>query len=234
VTKQENIEKTGHIPADMVLENQMQADSVHAGSYDEVRYCSVCQAELSRTQIVVAATGQNETTIEALTIPVVPETSSDTGNDNDSQQKAEDSTQTDMVEIAADAKAEPSKVTVASTGKVLKDTKKNSRYLVTSKKNKTVQYFGSIKKKKSTVFIPDTVKIGGVTYKVTSISADAFYGCKKLKSITIQSTKLTEIGENAFESVSGKVTVKVPAAKWKAYKKLLKSCGYKGKVQKVR
>jgi hypothetical protein len=153
----------------------------------------------------------------------------------------------------------PSKVTVASVGTVLKDAKTNSKYVVTSKKSKTVQYSGTTKKNISSVSVPATVKISGVTYKVTSIAANAFknnkklqkvtigsnvgkigknafYGCKNLKSVTIRSTKLTSkaLGKNVFKGISSKAVIKVPTKKWKSYKKLLASSGFKGKVQKVR
>ena len=39
-----------HTPADAVRENEVAATCTDAGSYDEVVYCSVCKAEISRTQ----------------------------------------------------------------------------------------------------------------------------------------------------------------------------------------
>ena len=58
---------------------------------------------------------------------------------------------------------------------------------------------------------------------VKAIGKNAFYKCAKLKTITIQTTKLTSktVGANAFKGVYKKVTVKVPAKKLKAYKTLL-------------
>ena len=40
----------GHSPAAAVRENEVAATCAAAGSYDEVVYCSVCNAEISRTQ----------------------------------------------------------------------------------------------------------------------------------------------------------------------------------------
>ena len=99
-------------------------------------------------------------------------------------------------------------------------------------------------------YIPDTVTIDGVVYKVTSvgekafyknmalkkivigscvekISSKAFYGCTSLNSIVINSTKISngKVGANAFKKVSKNVKVYVPASKYKAYKKLLKKAG---------
>lgn len=42
--------KAAHTPADAVRENEVAATCTAAGSYDEVVYCSVCKAEISRTQ----------------------------------------------------------------------------------------------------------------------------------------------------------------------------------------
>ncbi len=87
--------------------------------------------------------------------------------------------------------------------------------------NPTVEYVASTNKSSKTVKVPDTVTIGGVSYKVTSvkdkafkgnkkltsvtvgknvtsIGKDAFKGCANLKSVTINSTKLKTIGANAF------------------------------------
>lgn len=69
--------------------------------------------------------------------------------------------------------------------------------------------------------------------KCTKIGANAFNGCKKMKTITIKSTKLTSksVSANAFKGLSKNVTIKVPKKQLKAYKKLLKKKGFKGKVK---
>ena len=76
------------------------------------------------------------------------------------------------------------------------------------------------------ITIPSTVK---------KIGKEAFYGCKKLKNVTIKTTKLTKktVGKNAFKGVHSKDKVKVPKKKLKAYKKILKARGIKGKKQKI-
>ncbi len=50
---QEVVPATGHTPGQVVLENQKPASYTEAGSYDEVVYCSVCNAELSRVTISI-------------------------------------------------------------------------------------------------------------------------------------------------------------------------------------
>ena len=66
---------------------------------------------------------------------------------------------------------------------------------------------------------------------VKGIPARAFGGCKALKRITIKSGKLKKGGRNAFKGIHAKAVIKVPKAKLKAYKKLLKN---KGQGKKVR
>lgn len=72
------------------------------------------------------------------------------------------------------------------------------------------------------ITIRNTVKIGNKTVKVTKISKNAFKGCNKLKKVTIQAKSLKSIGKNAFKGIAKKAVIKVPKAKKKAYKKLLK------------
>lgn len=139
----------------------------------------------------------------------------------------------------------------AKKGKKLTDSK-GAIYKVTSDKtgSPTVEYSAAAKGAKGTITIPAQVTIKGVTYKVTSVGASAcrnragitkviigknvkkignrvFSGCKKLKKVTIKTTKLTEstVGSNAFSGISSRVVVKVPESKVKAYRKLFKKKG---------
>lgn len=84
-------------------------------------------------------------------------------------------------------------------------------------------------KKVKAITIRNTVKINGKTLKVTKINKNAFKGCKKLKKVTIQAKSLKSIGKNAFKGIAKKAVIKVPKAKKKAYKKLLK----KAKIAKT-
>lgn len=130
-------------------------------------------------------------------------------------------------------------------------TAKGASYQVTSaaEKNPTVVYKGS-KKQKASVTIPDTVTIDKVTYKVTSIVANAFknnkklkkvvigknvtkigkkafYGCSKLKKITVKTTKLTKknVGSQAFKGIHKKAAFKVPKKKISSYRKVFRARG---------
>lgn len=105
----------------------------------------------------------------------------------------------------------------------------NLRYQKLSRNKVSVVGVTSKKVKKLT--IPAAITIQGKKYTVTAIGSKAFSGCKNLKQVTIKSKKITKIGKNAFQNVSKKAVIKVPKSKKKAYKKLLKKVGYKGKVK---
>ncbi|MBR4661368.1 MAG: hypothetical protein IKO92_01405, partial [Clostridia bacterium] len=58
-TKTETIPAKGHTPAEAVKENETAPTCTAAGKYDEVVYCSVCSAELSRGTKTVEALGHD-------------------------------------------------------------------------------------------------------------------------------------------------------------------------------
>lgn len=134
----------------------------------------------------------------------------------------------------------PPKNTVRSIGTL--------KYKVTKSaaKNGSVSVVGVKNRKITKVMIPATVKINGYSFLVTEIGSKALYNCKKLKSVTvgknvkkigskvfykdkklkkmtIKSKKLKTVGKSALKGISKKAVIKVPKAKKKAYKKLLKN-----------
>ncbi|MCI8562110.1 MAG: type I pullulanase [Lachnospiraceae bacterium] len=140
-------------------------------------------------------------------------------------------------------------------GTKIKDKNSNGIYRVTKTgKNGTVEYQKPLSQK-GTVTIPKTIKADGKTYKVTSIAANtfknskklakvvigsnvakigknAFYGCKSLKNIVINTTKLKKatVGAKAFKGTPAKAVVKVPKGKLKTYKKILQAKGLNKKA----
>ena len=56
----EEIDALGHTSGSIVVENNVAPDCVNNGSYDNVVYCTVCDAELSRETITVNALGHTE------------------------------------------------------------------------------------------------------------------------------------------------------------------------------
>ena len=100
-------------------------------------------------------------------------------------------------------------------------------------------------KRFASLTIADTVVIGDVRFKITSVSANAFsrytalknvtignnvtsiganafLSCKNLKKMTIKSAKLKSVGAKAFSGTYNKITFAVPRNKATAYKKLIK------------
>ena len=121
-------------------------------------------------------------------------------------------------------------------------------------KNGTVALVKPRKATEKKFTVPGTVKIDGVTFKVTEISknafknnkkltqviigknvskigANAFNGAKKLKKITIKSTQLKKVGSKAFKGIDKKCKIKVPKKKLTRYKRLLKGKGQKASVK---
>jgi len=87
----------------------------------------------------------------------------------------------------------------------------NGIYQVTksTSSKKEVTYVKPKSSKKSTVTIPDTVKINRLTYKVTSVAASALSRNKKVSKVTV-GKNVTFIGKNAFKKCTKlkKVTLK--------------------------
>lgn len=148
-----------------------------------------------------------------------------------------------------------SKLGLPQKGKTVTEPVSKNNYKVTklATKNGTVELF-KVDKTKGSVMVPDTITVDGVTYKVTSISkntfknnkklkkliigknvktigANAFYGCKNLKTVAIKSTQIKTVGKSAFKGINPKAKIKVPKSKWKAYKKMFSKKGQKSTVQ---
>ena len=135
---------------------------------------------------------------------------------------------------------------------VVQKVSKNVTYRVLDAKKKTavvVGVGGKKGKKVTSVTIAKTIKINGVTYKVTKIGKNAFKGCKYLKKVTIGSNVkkiekgafancktlasinmkkangITSIGSKAFSKISTKAKVSVPSKKLSKYTRMLKKAG---------
>lgn len=69
--------------------------------------------------------------------------------------------------------------------------------------------------------------------KTESIGKKVFYECRNLKKIVIKTKKLTngKIGNRTFYGISSKAVIIVPKDRFKTYQKLLKTCGFAGKVK---
>ena len=90
-------------------------------------------------------------------------------------------------------------------------------------KRAEVMVIGISGKRKKAVTIPATVRVDGVSCKVTGIGKRVFRGCGKLKKITIKTKTLRTVGKQAFKGIQKKAVIKVPKSKYKAYKKLFRA-----------
>ena len=88
----------------------------------------------------------------------------------------------------------------------IKDTT-GATYVQVDDKDKTVEYHTSSTSSTS-VAVPETVTIKGITYKVTSVSDNAFKNNKKIKKIVIGNSVKT-IGKNAFRGCTNLQTVTI-------------------------
>ena len=121
-------------------------------------------------------------------------------------------------------------------------------------KNGTVTLVKLTNKNEKKFTVPASVKVDGISFKVTEISknafknnkklkqvtvgknvakigANAFSGDSRLKKLTIKSAKLKKVGKKAFKGINAKCRIKVPKKKLTAYKRLLKGKGQKAGVK---
>jgi hypothetical protein len=135
---------------------------------------------------------------------------------------------------------------------VIADKKSASKYKITkiTKKNGkvtggTVTYTKPYNKNCKTATVNSTVKIAGVTFKVTSveksafkgctnltkvtigknvtqIGKNAFNGCGNLRSVIINAVNLKKVGTNAFNGINYRTKFKLYKKKYEKYKKMIK------------
>ena len=225
----------GHVKGEVKIENVTESTCKEGGSYDEVIYCTVCNKELSRTTVKTEAKGHKWNKGKVTTEPTY----------------AEEGVKTYTCTACGATKTEviPKRNMEYTVGSTYQDISTNAIYLITVI-NQQVEYVCPIDKKLKKATIPSQIRIGNVTYKVTSIGNNAFkrcknlssitignniskignkafYNCKKLKKIKIKSKKLTlkKIGKSAFKKINKKAKISVPKSKKKSYKKMLTKKG---------
>ena len=124
-------------------------------------------------------------------------------------------------------------VNEVAKGTVLKD--KTFSYVVTKAPADGGKTYGEVaitglnKKNTKNVKIKSSVKINGITYKVTSIADNAFKGNKKIKKVTIKAN-IVSIGKKAFYGCDNLVKVTI---KSKGLKKIGNKAFYKKKGKKI-
>ncbi len=127
------------------------------------------------------------------------------------------------------------------------------KYIVMYEKKKPVLYVMTAKKAKGSVKIPDTIRLYGKEYEVYGIAPEAFknnkkiktvtigknvrrigkkafYNCKKLERVTIQSKKITKIESKAFYKNAKTLRFKLPKSKMSKYKRMIQKSGISSKL----
>ncbi|MCR5282359.1 MAG: leucine-rich repeat protein [Lachnospiraceae bacterium] len=143
--------------------------------------------------------------------------------------------------------------------KVVKDEKSGAIFTIATAAGKSVvTYAAQTDQSASEVTVPDTAVIGGKKMKVGAIGANAFrnhkklkkitigkqiqriganafFGCKNLKTVVIKTKKLRKktVGKNAFKKINAKAKITIPSKKLKTYTSLLKARGVTGKKQRI-
>jgi hypothetical protein len=142
----------------------------------------------------------------------------------------------------------------ASAGTEL--TKGKAVYRVTSAKvqNPTVEYLSNSNTAATSISIPATVTVNGVTYKVTGVADNAFKSnttitsvtigsnvtrigtkafanCKNLAKVTIKSKSLSTIGTRAFYNIKNKAVFYAYRSKLTTYQKKIKNSGIKTTIR---
>lgn len=161
---------------------------------------------------------------------------------------------------AATAGAATASPATSVTAVAASNVKASNGAKVDTNKNGTATVKAVKKTNSKSVTVASTVKVNGVSYKVTvigakafanakkatkitlpatvkTISKNAFKGAKKVKTITLKGKKSITVKKGAFNGVNTKkVTIKVnkkmSKKELKKLKKALKKAGFKGKVTK--
>lgn len=86
--------------------------------------------------------------------------------------------------------------------------KKSGVIYCVNRQKKTAQVIGVTNRYLKKVVIQSSVKMDGVTYKVTSVGKTAFQDCKQLKTITVKGKNLKKVHKKALKGAYKKVKIK--------------------------
>ena len=114
-----------------------------------------------------------------------------------------------LPETEKETETESPEQEVPKVGTKLTDSGSGLVYTV-SKKGKEVSVKG-VSGKKKTITIPKTIKLKGVKYKVTAISANAFKGNNNIQKVTVGSN-VVKIGKRAFSGCNSLKQVTLPSS----------------------
>ena len=155
-------------------------------------------------------------------------------------------TPTPAPSVTASPEPSPGADSVVEAGDIVKVSNLRYKVLTNEKGKRTVSVARPVKKTYKSVKIPSTIKINGVTYKVTEIAANAFkgnsklkkviigsnikkigkrafYKCTKLSSVTFKGKKITAMGKKLFYKIGNKCKMVIPKAVLKKYRRMIKA-----------
>ena len=176
--KTEIIPSTGHGSTE--VRNKKEATCVKSGYTGDV-YCTICNQKISSGN-VVAKTGHTWNSGSITKQPTIAKEGI----------KTYTCRSCGLTRNETIAKLKPQK---ATPGKSVKDPSSNGVYKVL-KDGQSVEFTKPLSKR-ATIKVPDTIKVNGITCKVTGIAANAFKNNTSLKNVTI-GKNVTTVGTNAF------------------------------------
>ena len=155
-------------------------------------------------------------------------------------------TPTPAPSVTASPEPSPGADSVVEAGDIVKVSNLRYKVLTNEKGKRTVSVVRPVKKTYKSVKIPSTIKINGVTYKVTEIAANAFkgnsklkkviigsnikkigkrafYKCTRLSSVTFKGKKITAMGKKLFYKIGNKCKIIIPKAVLKKYRRMIKA-----------
>lgn len=187
----EIIEKTGHQHTH--IRNSILADCTTEG-YTGDTYCSDCGQKISSGN-VIPQKGHKW----------------DSGVITKNATSSEEGIKTYTCKVCGEKRTETiPMIKIPENGTIITDWQAGSQYKVTKSgvSGGTVEYKRPLSINVTVVNIPNTITYSGITYKVTSIAANAFKLNDNLKKVTM-GDNIVEIGENAFANCGKLVLVKM-------------------------
>lgn len=239
-SEQDKLNAEAELAAARAEENKLYAVAATARAAEAKKKAALAELEAQILTLDGSTTAAREKQNEVTQQNTLAKTQETIASEKAGQQAALDKAAADKKTAAQNYKPAPAETTV---------TLKKVDYRILNKGKKTAAVTGTKVKTITSAVIAPTVKIGGVSYKVTQIDAKAFKGCKKLKKVTVganvrqigkeafaqckllktinlkKAVNISSIKAKAFSKVNAKAKVTVPAKKLAKYTKLLKKAG---------
>ena len=187
------VDALGHDEGSVVVKNSVDPNCTKDGSYDNVVYCTVCNAVLSMDTVVVDALGHDEVSHEA-------QAPTCTEKGWDAYVTCSRCNYTTYNEIPATGHNYENSVCIncGEPGVELELSSDETHYIVSGLKGDCDE---------TDIIIPSTYR----GKPVTSIGSNAFRACTSLTSITMPNS-ITSIGEYAFYNCKGLSSIEIPSS----------------------